>query len=91
MENRKDLKREGFHDYNKESAEGYAEWNGKTFSVNIFQWIMKSGKKEMKPSKCVVRVSGKPEDKEKVFDMCDTICKLLDAREWDGRKTVFIK
>ncbi|MBE4949932.1 hypothetical protein [Chryseobacterium culicis] len=42
----------------------------------------------MKRSKCVVRVSGKPENKEKVFKMCDLICKQLDLGEWDGRKTV---
>lgn len=86
MYNSKDLTRVGFHDYDKESSEKYLDC--KTFSVRIFQWVLKSSKKEMKPSKCVVRVTGKPEDKKRVFAMCDLICKQLDLGEWDGRKTV---
>jgi hypothetical protein len=45
----------------------------------------------MKPSKAVVRVSGSPLNKEKVFECCNKIVKDLDANIWDGRKTVTIK
>lgn len=87
---KKDLMRVGFHDYDKDEAEKYLDCN--TFSVRIFQWVNKSkSKKEMKQSKCVVRVYGIPANKEKVFTMCDLICKQLDAGEWDGRKTVTVK
>lgn len=86
-EDLKDLTKVGLHGYDRESSERYIEYGCKTFSVNIFQWVLKYSKKEIKPSKCVVRVSGKPEDKEKVFAMCDLICKQLDLGEWDGRKT----
>lgn len=90
MYDKKDLTRAGFHDYDKEGSERFIEMDFKTFSVNIFQWVLKSSKKEMKRSKCVVRVSGRPDNKEKVFAMCDTICKQLDLGEWDGRKTVSV-
>lgn len=87
MYDKKDLTRMGFHDYDKLEAENY--FDCKTFSVRIFQWVKKSTtKKEMKQSKCIVRVFGTPENKEKVFAMCDLICKKLDISEWDGRKTV---
>lgn len=59
--------------------------------VGIFQWVLKNNGKEMKPSKAVVRVSGSPLNKEKVFECCNKIVKDLDANIWDGRKTVTIK
>jgi hypothetical protein len=62
-----------------------------SFSVGIFQWVLKNNGKEMKPSKAVVRVSGSPLNKEKVFECCNKIVKDLDANIWDGRKTVTIK
>jgi hypothetical protein len=90
MYNTKDIQFVGKHDYDKESAERFASWGGKSFSVNIFQWGLKSNGKEMKPLKCVVRVSGSPSNKEKVFEYCEHVVRLLDEGEWDGRKTVFI-
>jgi hypothetical protein len=59
MYNTKDIKIVGKHDYDKESAERFASWGGKSFSVNVFQWGLKSNGKEMKPLKGVVRVSGR--------------------------------
>jgi hypothetical protein len=84
MYNAKDIQFVGKHDYDKESAEKMAS----SFSVGIFQWVLG---KEMKPSKAVVRVSGSPLNKEKVFECCNKIVKDLDANIWDGRKTVTIK
>jgi len=88
MYNTRDIQFVGKHDYDKDSANKFADWGGKSFSVNIFKWGLKSNGKEMKPLKGVVRVSGKPEEKEKVFAHCDVIVKQLDNNEWDGRKTV---
>lgn len=45
----------------------------------------------MKPLKCVVRVLGSPSVKEKVFEEAERIINLLDAGQWDGRKSVSIK
>ena len=87
----KDIQFTGKHDYDKESAERYAAWGGKSFSVNIFQWVMKRSKKEMKPSKCVVRVHGSPKDKDKVLATCERIVKELDGGNWDGRKSIKVK
>jgi hypothetical protein len=92
MYNSKDVQFVGKHDYDKESAEKFASWAGsKTFSVNIFQWGLKSNGKEMKPLKGLVRVSGSPLNKEKVFEICENIVKDLDANLWDGRKYVNVK
>ena len=91
MYNERDIQFVGKHDYDKKSAENLAYWGNNSFSVNIFQWGLKSNGKEMKPLKCVVRVSGSPKIKDKVFELCENIVKDLDNGDWDGRKTVFIK
>lgn len=91
MYNKKDIQFVGKHDYDKASAENFASWGGKSFSVNIFKWELKSSNKEMKAGKCVVRVSGSPTIKEKVFAESDRIVNLLDAGKWDGRKSVMVK
>lgn len=91
MYNVKDIQFVGKHDYDKESAERYAYLGGKSFSINIFQWGLKSNGKEMKPLKGVVRVSGSPSDKQNVFDEAEKIVKLLDDGKWDGRKSVSVK
>ena len=91
MYNVKDIQFVGKHDYDKASAENFASWNGKSFSVNIFKWELKSNKKEMKMGKGVVRVSGSPSIKEKVFAEAERIVTLLDSGQWDGRKSVTVK
>ena len=92
MYNAKDIQFVGKHDYDKESAEKMASIRSiNSFSVGIFQWVLKNNGKEMKPSKAVVRVYGGTFNKEKVFECCNKIVKDLDANICDGRKTVSIK
>ena len=91
MYNKKDIKFAGKHDYNKASADWFALWNGKTFSINVFKWELKTNRKEMKPSKCIVRICGSPAVKEKVFAEADRIVSLLDDGQWQGKKYVKIK
>lgn len=91
MYNTKDIQFVGKYDYDKESAERFASWGGKSFSINIFQWGLKSNGKEMKPLKGSVRISGSPTIKEKVFAEAERIINLLDAGQWDGRKSVTVK
>lgn len=91
MYNTKDIQFVGKHDYDKKSAENYASWNGKSFSVNIFKWELKSNGKEMKMGKGVVRVSGNPSIKDRVFAEAERIVNLLDVGQWDGRKSVTVK
>lgn len=90
MYNPKDIQFVGKHDYDKEKARKVACWGGKLFSVNIFKWGLKSNGKEMKPLKIVVRVSGSPKNREKVFQFCENVVKDLDAGIWDGRKSVVV-
>ena len=78
MYSKKDIQFVGKHDFDKESAERYASCGGNSFSVNIFKWGLKSNGKEMKPLKGVVRVSGSPLKKEKVFEFFDNAVKDLD-------------
>ena len=87
----RDIQFVGKHDYDKASAENFASWNGKSFSVNIFKWELKSNGKEMKKGKGIVRVSGSPSIKEKVFAEAERIANLLDTGQWDGRKSVTVK
>lgn len=91
MYNPNNLEYLGKHDYDMVSAENFASWGGKSFSVNIFKWVLKSNGKEMKPSKGIVRVSGSPTNRAKVYEVADSVVKLLDADNWDGRKTVVVK
>lgn len=91
MYNVKDIQFVGKHDYDKESAENFASWYGKSFSVNIFKWELKSNKKEMKKGKSVVRVSGSPSIKDRVFSEAERIVNLLDTGQWDGRKSVTVR
>lgn len=91
MYNSKDIQFCGKHDFDRKSAENFASYGLKTFSVNIFQWVMKNRGKEMKPGKGVVRVTGSPIIKEKVFAEAERIVGLLDQGAWDGRKTITVK
>lgn len=90
MYNTKDIQFVGKHDFDKESADKFASWNVKTFSVGIFQWQLKSNKKEMKRGKCLVRVEGKPSDAQEVFNQAEKIVALLDGNKWVGKKKVTI-
>ena len=91
MYNFKDIQFAGKHDYDKKAAESCASWARLTFSVNIFKWELKSNGKAMKMGKCIVRVSGSIGAFDKVFAEAERIVKLLDAGQWDGRKTVTVK
>lgn len=90
MYNQKDIQFIGKHDYDKSKSEIYAKY-GTTFSVNIFQWVLKKDGKSMKPSKCVVRVHGNKNIHDTVFTTCENIVRDLDENMWDGRKNVFLK
>ena len=91
MYNPKHIQFTGKHDYDKESAEKYASWGGKSFSVNIFQWELKSNGKEMKRGKCKVRIHGNYADMEKVWVISESVVKALDENNWDGRKSITVK
>lgn len=92
MYNSKDIQFVGKHDYNRESAELYASNPMfESFSVNIFQWELKSSGKSIKPSKGLVRVRGNTSDKQKVFEFCEIIVKELDEGTWNGRRSITVK
>ena len=91
MYNKKDIQFVGKHDFDKESAIRYASFGGKSFSVNIFKWGLTANEKKMKPLKCVVRVSGSPENKDEVLKFCENVVNDLDNDMWVGRKSVVVK
>ena len=91
MYNVKDIQFVGRHDYDKESAKKFASWNGESFSIGIFRWELKSNGKEMKRSKCIVRVVGSPSRFDKVIEKAEYVTCLLDSGTWDGRKNIVVK
>lgn len=52
---------------------------------------MKNNGKDMKQSRGIVRVSGSPLNKPKVFEVADQIVTKLNNGEWDGRKKITVK
>ena len=90
MRSIKDVEFVGKYDFDAESAKSFASWGGQSFSVNIFQWGLKSSGKEMKPLKCTVRVKGNCSDVDKVLSFCENVVNDLDNGIWDGRKTVYV-
>ena len=86
MHNPKDIQFVGKHDYDDAHLERYASKGYDNFSLNIFQWELKTNGKAMKKGKGIVRVSGPYELSEKVFSEADRVVKLLDAGTWDLRK-----
>lgn len=91
MYNTKDIQFAGKHDFDQITAELFALASWKSFSVGIFRWVLTTDGKSMKRSKCIVRVSGPPALKEKVFKKCTLIVKLLDDKIYDGRKNVTVR
>ena len=82
-----DIQFVGKHDYDKEKAKMFLDWQGKTFSINIFKWeMMKGSKKRMKPSKGIIRVTALCSDSVGIFDFCDNLVKMLDNNEIDLKK-----
>jgi hypothetical protein len=90
MYNTKDIQFVGKHDYDKDNSLHTSTW-AKTFSVGIFQWVLKNNRKEMKRGKVLVRVSGPCSKSKQVFEMAEHVVIDLDNNEWDGRKNVLIK
>lgn len=91
MYNFKDIQFVGKHDYDKSTANRFASGSEKSFSVNIFRRELKLNKKQMKRGKGLVRVTGSPSVKEKVFAEAERIIKLLDSGQWSGQKNVSVK
>ena len=91
MYNVKDTQFVGKHDFDKESAEKFAQWGGDSFSINIFQWELKSDGKSMKRGKCVVRLKSTLSKLHMALLTAENIVDDLDKGIWDGRKTVSLK
>lgn len=61
-----------------------------TFSVSCFEYLPKSsGGLKRGPAK--VRVSGRRDKPEKVYEKATEICRLLDAGTYDGPKNIVVK
>lgn len=90
MYNDKDTQFIGRHDYDRYSAERFAQ-SCIRFSVNIFKWVAKSRGKGMKRSPCVIRVIGLSSDAENVFEQCDNLIERLDRGETFKSKTITVK
>lgn len=74
--NEKQIENVGKHDFN-ELTEVYENTN--SISVGVFKWVLKANKKSMKPTKAVVRVSGKPQDYKLINKRAAELADLLDS------------
>ena len=70
---------------------GLYSCHNKTFSVGCFQWLPSASKGIAKKGKCKVRVYGRKDDPQLVYEAADRICRELDAGTYAGPKTVRIK
>ena len=59
-----------------------------TFSVGVFEWLMKSSGKGVKKSKVKVRVKGDTNNHNQVFYAAIEIARMLDLGTYNGPKTV---
>lgn len=76
-------------EHSKLSIEAYPK---STFSVGIFQWLLKASGKGLKRSKVVYRVRGKVGNAELVYGRARRICRLFDKNpNWTGKKSETIK
>lgn len=91
IKNCKDLANAGKYGYDRESCEAMADSNwAQTFSIAVFELVLKSGKKELKRGKTAVRIKAACKDKAAAFEMADKVVELLEIGKWDSRKTVKI-
>jgi len=85
----------GKHDFSGSYAPRPGETSGpmssfqqRTFSVGIFQWVLKSGGKGCKKSAVKVRVSGPCHLSNMVYDKAREVIALLDAGTYQGPKHI---
>lgn len=90
MYNQKDIQFAGKHDFDKQSAEVFANSCSLTFSIGIFQWILSNDGKRLKRGKVLVRVQAPTSKKEEAFKFAENVVNDLDNGTWDGRKNVRI-
>ncbi len=86
MYNSKQIQFVGKHDYEKSKLEGC-----NTFSIGVFQWLLKNNKKEMKKSNSLVRIKGFGENPDDVYDTAEEIIKQLDSGNYSGKKNVNVQ
>ena len=59
-----------------------------TFSVGCFQWLPSARKGMAKKGKVKVRVYGRRDNPEPVYEAAERICRELDAGTYAGPKTI---
>lgn len=78
------LSQHGKHGFTTTCLDG----NWLTFSVGVFQWVLKANGKDVKKGAAKVRVKGFATDSAAVFAKADAIAKELDAGTYRGVKYV---
>ena len=76
--------KEGLWDYHGEfdPARG---WHFTTFSVGIFQWVMRADGKGLKRGKVLERIRGYANNREDVYRRAQDKCDRLNAHDKDGQ------
>lgn len=90
MDREKNIDLVGTYDYDKPTSP-LLGWGNKTFSVRIYQWVMRNNGKSLKQSKAIVRVSGPVDNPEAVYHKADEIRQQLNGREYSGKHNVTVR
>jgi len=81
---------DGKHDFSGACAPETSLFAHRTFSVGVFQWVLKASGKGLKKTKAKVRVFGVCSDPGAVYAEATRICALLDSGEYTGPKRVTV-
>lgn len=65
---------------------GRLHFNSITFSVGVFQWILKDSGKGLKRGPVIKRIKGYLAKPEEVYRQADQLCKELNAKWKRGAK-----
>lgn len=85
------MKQANKHDFSGRGApeKGSTRWN-RTFSVGVFQWVHKVNGKDLKKGHVKVRVKGRTDNPELVYNKAREIIAVLDAGTYNGPKNVTV-
>lgn len=78
----------GRHDFDGSCSPGKSNVNYQTFSVGVFQWLLKTDKKSLKRSAVKVRVKGLVSDPEAVYARAREVVGQLDKGTYNGPKSI---
>jgi len=81
----------GSHDFDGSRSPTFHDPFYPTFSVGVFQWVLRADKKHVKRGKMKVRITGFCCNPEPVHALAREVVRALDAGTYVGAKRVTIR